>query len=68
MNKKRFFIGVGVSLAIVVMIMLSVGGPEKVSAMDCRLIKITSRGLEGMSQLHQRPWWYPAGIVYFGQI
>ncbi len=41
MNEKRFVIGIGVSLAVVMM--LSIWAPGTVSAQECRLIKITSQ-------------------------
>jgi len=42
MKKKRFIIGVGISLAVVMM--LSIWGPEKVSAQKCSMIRITDQG------------------------
>jgi len=42
MKKKRFIIGVGISLVVVMM--LSIWGPEKVSAQKCSMIRITDQG------------------------
>ena len=44
MKTKRFVVGFGISLAVVMM--LSIWGVETVTAQECKLIKITSAGGE----------------------